>query len=430
MISYACKLIYQLVVPAIAVLWCIGACPPAYSNSLEITPTLLVGAIHESNPRLRTEDEDDATGLRTTGHLDILWASPNTSLSVRPKANLTFYQDSDDEDLEDEEYSVDSNVTHQAEISEYSFAASYANQSVRTSELESAGDDSGSGSGRIVRADDSRQTLRLGPGWLRRFGERNAVRGSVRYTDVDFDKDTDETGRLPYEFWTGDMSFDRHLTTKTSGGMVFSFTRYESATSSNNIKNETSTYGTSLYANYSFTEKLSGAAYGGFRTSDIEITREPIAGTAFCISANVLLVPCTEKFSDNNFVGELSLKLTEEAQHYTVSVSRSVTPNSNGAETIRDTFDAVFFKQLGRRASGSIGLLYYKQEDVANLTNRQRDYISARVNFNWQLTELWSLDSYYRYVEDQDDTLTGIQEDATNHYVYVGFRYKGRGWRN
>ena len=108
----------------------------------------------------------------------------------------------------------DSLLSHRTSLSEYTLDAGYSTVGVRSSEVESAGDSSGTGSGNIRRADDSRQTFRIGPGWSRQLGNRNLVSISGSYTDVDFDKETTQTGRLPYEYWDGRTSFQRTLTQK------------------------------------------------------------------------------------------------------------------------------------------------------------------------------------------------------------------------
>lgn len=418
---------------ALACLGLLAFTSPLLGASFTAIPTAKVGASYESNPRLQDNDEDDAAGLILEGILNMEWASERTSLAVKPRGRFSFYADSDDNDLEDEDLYLDGRLSHTTVLSEYALEAGYSTVGVRSSEVESAGGDSGSGSGTVRRADDSRQTFRIAPEWSRLFGTRNRIIASAGYTDVDFDKETSGTGRLPYEYWNGDLTFQRTLNEKTSAGLRVDATRFESNASGASIDNETNSYGASLFTNYAFTETLSGSVYGGWQTSDIELTRQPftfIGTTPVCVnSAGQLSLSCTEKFSDDNFVGQASLRKESEITDYTLSVSRSITPNSNGAETIRDTLDAVVSRQLTPRLRGRIGVLYFNREDVSDITNRDSDYISARFSLNWRLTERWSLDSFYRYVNDQDELLNGNTDDATNHYLYFGVRYQGRGWR-
>ncbi len=412
----------------------VAASAPARADLFEAVPVLEVAALHETNPRLQNDDEDDATGLVLDGRLDMRWDNGRTSLDLDPRARFSFYADSDDNDLEDEDFWINSLLAHKTALSEYTLNTRYSTVGVRSSEVESAGDSSGTGSGTIRRADDSRQTFTIGPGWSRQFGARNLVSISGSYTDVDFDKNTLQTSRLPYEYWDGRTSFQRSLNPKLQAGIQLELARFESkASGAASIENTSDTYGASLFTNYSFSETLSGSAYFGARNTDIELKRQQVGtlpdGSPLCLSAGIFVVPCTENTDDVNFVGSASLTQESERTTYDLSISRAVTPNSNGGEQIRDSVDLVASRQLTERMTGSIGVLYFGQEDVADLTNRDSTYVSARLGLSWRLARYWSLFGAYRYVNDDDENLNGTNDDATNHYFYLGVRYRGQGWR-
>ncbi len=406
---------------------------PVHADAFEAIPILELGALHESNPRLQDDNEDDATGLVLDTRLNMQWATGRTSLDLKPRARFSWYADSDDKDLEDEDYFIDSLLSHRTALSEYTLDAGYSTVGVRSSEVESAGDPSGSGSGNIRRADDSRQTFRIGPGWSRRLGARNLVSISGAYTDVDFDKETIQTGRLPYKYWDGRAALQRTLNQKTDAGVQLELSRFESNASGASIDNTSDTVGASLFANYRFSETLSGSAYFGARATDIELKRQQVGtlpgGSPLCLSSGIFVVPCKENTDDTNFVGSASLRKEAKRTNFDLSISRAVTPNSNGGEQVRDTLDAVVSRRLTQRLTGRVGVLYFSQEDVADLTNRSSDYISANARLSWQLAKQWSLFGAYRFVNDDDENLNGTSEDATNHYVFVGVRWQGLGWR-
>lgn len=406
---------------------------PVQADVFEAIPIVQVGALHETNPRLDEDDEDDATGLVLDGRLNMQWATARTSLDLKPRARFSWYADGDDDDLEDEDFWIDSLLSHQTALSEYTLDAGYSTVGVRSSEVESAGDGGGTGSGNVRRADDSRQTFRIGPGWSRRLGARNLFSLSGTYTDVDFDKDTLQTGRLPYEYWDGRAAFQRTLNQKTDAGIQLELSRFESSASGASIDNTSDTYGGSVFGNYRFNETLTGSAYFGARATDVELERQQVGtlpdGSPLCLSAGIFVVPCKENTDDTNFVGSASLRKEAKRTNFDLSVSRAVTPNSNGGEQVRDSIDAVVSRQLTQKLTGRVGLLYFSQEDVADLTSRSSDYISANVRLSWQLAREWSVFGAYRFVNDDDENLNGTNEDATNHYFFVGARYKGRGWR-
>ena len=96
------------------------------------------------------------------------------------------------------------------------------------------------------------------------------------------------------------------------------------------IDNTSDTYGASLFANYSFSETLSGSAYFGARATDVELKRPQVGtlpdGSPLCLSSGIFVVPCTENTDDTNFVGSASLRKESERNTYDLSISRAVSP--------------------------------------------------------------------------------------------------------
>jgi len=411
---------------------CIGilaSLTPAYASQFEAIPVIDTGVLHETNPRLDNDNEDDATGLIVDGRLNMEWASERTQLAVLPRARFGFYADSDDKDLEDKDYWLRSVLGHQSQLSTYEVSGGYSDVAVRSSEVESAGGDP-SGSGGFRRVDDSRETWDAGGAWSRQLTPLDRFSARASYTDVSFDRRT--SGRVPYEYKSGSLTYERTITSKWAAGILFDASRFESKADEINTSNTSDTLGFSGFANYAFTPTVTGSVYAGRRTTDIEIDRPPIPGTDICFTPNLGIVSCNEKTDGQNFVGTASLSKQAERTSYDLSINRSISPNSNGAETLRDTIDVTARHQFTRRLTGKVGLLYFTQEDAADLTNRKRDYVSAQFDLNWRMTEYWSIRGAYRYVNDKDDTsFTGgnINEDATNNYFYVGVRYQGQGWR-
>jgi hypothetical protein len=409
---------------------------PVHAANFTAVPTAKAGGVYESNPRFTDDDEEDATGLQLEGWLDMQWASERTILSVEPRGRFWFYPDSDDDDLENEDLFLNNRLSHTTALSEYALDVDLSSVGVRNSEFESAGGESGSGSGRIVRADANRETIFISPQWSRLFGARNRIAASAGYTDVDFDKDISQTGLLPYEYWKGDLTYQRTLTQKTSVGILTDVTRFESKADVGEFENQSDTYGLSAFVDYAFSETLSGQLYGGWRNTDTEVTRSPIplGGNLFvCPFSDGGLGPfngsCTEQFSDDNFVGQATLRKASEITDYTLTVSRAISPNSQGAQTIRDNLDLVISRQLTQRLRGTVGILYFNQEDVGVDTARENDYVSARFNLVYRLTERWSLDSSYRFVNNDQDQINDTNRDVTNNYFYLGVRYNGKAWR-
>ncbi len=416
------------------------ACGAAQAAQLELMPRLDMGALNETNPRLSRRQEDDATGIVVDGRLNFSRMTPRSRLFFNPRLRLSRYDDNNDEDLEDTDLWLTGGIDHRGSRARTQLRLGYSEVGVRTSELETA-EDSPGGSGDLAFIDDTQSRWEIEPSWSYELTRTDLLNLALGYSDVSYDLAS--TSRFDYRYLYADTTWQHNFTPRLGVGLQLNASDFNSQNQAakqnplfnqgNASDNDSQTYGGSLFLSYQFSERLSGSIYGGARTTDVELQRVPfrdIFGNELCITeSGIGLPPCIEKSSGNNFVSELRLARTGQRTEFDLSYSRSVTPNSNGAETLRDEFRATIRRDFSDRLSGWLGVLAYAQKDAALQTNRDRDYLSIDTNLEWLFARYWGLRGAYRFVDIKDKLSNGPDTDASNHYIFAGIFYRPRGWR-
>lgn len=409
-------------------------------NELQITPQLLTGLTYESNPRLSRQVEDEAQGLSADGRLDINYVGPRTSVRLAPRARFALYSDDEDEELEDEDIYLDLAANHRIGNQEFGLTAEFSDIAVRTSELATAEDADVGGAANLLFVDDSQLSRSAGASWAWRLNPTNTLRASANATNVNYRRL--RTGRFDYDYAAGNLSWEHRLSEKVSAGVGVNLSEFESENRAALQTNDSKTYGGNVFINYDFSDTLRGQLYFGQRTTEVDANLgeeeqllTPFGLATFCVNAlnqPVALAPCEINSETDNSVGNASLTKTSERTRYTASVSRSITPSSNGTEAIQDELRLAVTQQLWRRTQINAGVLYRKLDRAGLTIDDDREFITANFGFRWSLTRHWSLFGRYRYnrIEYADNALSvNLDNTPENHAVLVGLTYRGKGWR-
>lgn len=415
-----------------------GAASNAQAAKLELVPDLDIGALYESNPRYRRENEDEATGLLIDASLEASYDTQTSRFALIPRTRLSFYEEEDDSDLEDRDYWIDAVAEHATTRSNTSVAGGYSDVSVDTSELETADSPNTGGSGDVRFLDDKQKRWIFSPSWQYQLTPKNLLSVTGNYTDVAYDRNA-LTGRFDYDYLTGSVSLQHGLSESTAVGLVVDGSQYNSENKFADVTNESTSYGASLFVTHQFNETLGVSVYAGASQTDSTVSF-PSQQIAIIPPFPPLIIdicpddgsapPCNRDSSGTNFVGNIELKKRSERTTYTASIGQSLTPTSNGAETIRDEFRLTLSHRFSPRVTGGLNLYYYDQEDATSLTTRQRDYTSLSGSLRWAFSRDWGIRGAYRYVLSEfDEALIQRSGSAENHYVFIGFSYQGWGWR-
>jgi hypothetical protein len=312
----------------------------------------------------------------------------------------------------------------------------YSDVSVRQSELESAESGGGGGNPELVFINDRQKRLYIDPSWSYFITPRTNFRIEAGYSDISYDNTFFSGGfaRFDYEYLYGNLSLERNLDERIGVGLLLNASRFDALEPNQGIENDSTTYGGSVFVNYAFGQSWTGFLTVGGRDTQSEVTRQPDlvlpGGEEICFTS--FDFACIQEFDGNTYVGEARVSKSGQRTDFDFSIGRDVSPNSNGAETIRDTLRSTLRRQLTTNLSARLGLLYFNQVDAAGVTSRDRDYASANVTLRWRFTRQWSLRGTYRYVWVKDVTnLTGqeLNQTASNNYVFLGVGWQGLGWR-
>ena len=415
----------------------------AIAAKTEIVPRIDVGALHETNPRLSRITEEDATGLIIDGRLLMGWSTERTDWSFDPRLRLSRYDEDDDRDLENDDFWLPFSLEHETSRSLTNFLVEYSEVGVRTSEVESAaGGGGGGGSTNLTFVEDTREQIRIEPSWAYQVTQKDTFRISAGFSGNEYDQV--DTGRFDYDYFFADTSWQHRFTAKTSIGILLNAARFDSenpAAKADPVgrqgqatNNDTTTYGVSLFTDYLLSQTLTASLYLGLRDTEAEITTNPFLdffGTEFCITPEGQLAPppCKEEFEDDSWVGQASLTKEGQRTDYTLSFSRSIIPSSRGAETLRNEFRGTINHDFSRKVNGRLGLLFFNEDFAAQTSGFDRNFVSINLNLEWLFAKTWGLRGAYRYVFVEEDFDTGVNQDATNNYFFVGLFYRGLGWR-
>ena len=402
-----------------------------------MTPYLLAGARFDSNPRyLRSDlDPQSAWGTLVDLRLPILWSSERGSASLTPRAVFSFYPDDEFEDLEDRDYYLTGSAGWNFRKSVIGAGYGYKKLSLRTSELQDPGDSSPGGSGgqQVFTNDDQQDLWYVRPYWQYQLSTKNRVFLNGGYEDVRYDE-TIQSRRFDYEYKFTTAGFNHSLNLRHRIGLQARWSNFKSENSDFRITNDSETNNLSIIYDYFWSDSAQLSANIGWARTKNTIFRpnfsNPFIGP-YCEPALIVIIPCEIKSDSNNFVGNVTLTKQSQSVDYRVRVGQSITPNSNGSEVLRFSVDASANRKMTARLTGKLGLLAFRQQDVGE-TNRdfERDYIRARLRFDYRIRRNWSFYGSYAYTFNEQNRSSVAQDGAIrNHFLSAGITYNPDGWR-
>jgi len=404
----------------------------------EITPQASAGIVYEDNARFQNNNEDDATGAVLDGRVDLTWLDERTDLTLTPRGRFSFYTDSDDEDLEDDDLYLDFRSTRRTLKSEFGLTAGWSDVAVRTSELASAVPDnpdepppaeSDSTDTRFIN--DSRERWYVRPFLTYELSPRNRISAQIAYSDVSYDRAG--TGRRPFDNLTWTITGERVLNERNSVSLEIYGSQFNSDDVVLGVDNQTDTYGANLIYSRAISETLTAALTLGGSTSDFEITRTPDIGDQ-CLDlddqGNLIIVSCRFEDDDSNFIGNISLRKRGQRTVMNFDLGRSIYPSSGGLTVVTDTVRFYINRSMTQLWSTRFGVLAYQEETNGNLTNRDIDYVRADVSLIRRLSERWSVSGRYQYTwRDSNEGGPGFDGTASRNAVFVEIVYRGIGHR-
>jgi hypothetical protein len=391
----------------------------------ELIPRVEGGVTTETNPYndLETESYDSATGAFADFRLDSTFRTTRDTITLVPQLRTLQYSGSEDA-LDDDDYSLSLNTSHQWDIASASLLLAYRDNGIRTNEFNTATP------GQTV--DDSQQTWSFDPSFNYVLSERNSLQFSGDLSDIQYDA-SPNSGYYDYRntniqaTWIHTYSAQTSILLSANGGKFKATDPYSTA------ENITDSYGATAAVERKFTPTVTGTVTLGASHSTQDVSREPIPFPpfgSFCPAGfdQDDTGQCSISESSDNFIGGISLRQTSELMTTTIEYNQSQAPRSNGSSVVSDSFRLNFNRELSRRFNGSINLLYTSDSALGDLGRDDRVYYSAETTLRYRLTEYFSLYGTYAYTVNEDDANDGGVKQINNR-LFFSLVYRGVGIR-
>lgn len=403
---------------------CLMASAPARAY-WELIPRIEGGITTETNPynRLDTQNYDSATGAFADLRVDGAFKTPRNTITLVPRLHTIRYSGSDN-NLDDDDYSIDLAASHQWDIASANLRLGYRDNGIRTTEYNTATP------GQTV--DDSQQTWSFGPSLNYVLSPRNSVRLTADVTDITYDA-SPQSGYYDYTnsglqaTWIYAFSEKTSVLLSANGGKFKADDPYSLA------ENTTDSLGGTIALERKLTPNITTTVTLGSSHSSQDIVLEPIFNpfVGYFCPADFIPDPqgvCLGRESSNNFVGGITLRQASEVMTTTIDYSQSQAPRSTGSSVVSESFRLNFDRNLSQRFDGSISLLYTSDSALGNYGRRDRVYYSAGTTVRYRLTEYLSLYGTYAYTVNEDDANDGGVKQKNNR-LFFSLVYRGVGIR-
>jgi hypothetical protein len=391
----------------------------------ELVPRVEGGITTETNPYNRVESQsyDSATGAFADFRLDSAYRTPRSTVTLIPRFRTYQYSGSDDR-LDDDDYSLDLNASHQWDTASASVRAGYRDNGIRTSEFNTAIPGQ--------TTDDSQETWSFGPSLTYTLSPLNTLQFTADLTDITYDA-SPTAGYFDYTNSSVQATWIHAFNQKTSalfsvnGGKFKATNPYGPA--ENNFQpseNNTDSLGGTIAVEHKLSPTVTATVTAGssHSTQDIKgIYYDPTNPAFLCPTLPTL---CSISESSNNFVGGITLRQVSEVMTTTIDYSQSQAPRSNGSSVVSESFRLNFDRDISQRFEGSVNLLYVSDSALGNYGRQDRVYYSASGNLRYRLTETLSLYGTYTYTINDDDANSDKQK---NNRLFFSLVYRGVGIR-
>lgn len=391
----------------------------------ELIPRIEGGITTETNPnnRLETQPYDSATGGFADFRLDGAFKTPRDTISLVPRFRTVKYTGSDS-NLDDDDWSIDLNTSHQWNIAKANLLLGYRDNGIRTSEFNTANPGQ--------TTNDSQQTWRFDPSLTYVLSERNSLQFTADLTDIEYEA-SPTAGYYDYTNSSLQATWIHAFDAKTSALLSVNGGKFEAKDPYSTAENITDSYGATAALERKLTPTVTGTLTLGASHSTQDVSREPIPFPpfgSFCPLGfdQETTGQCTLSDSSDNFIGGISLIQTSEIMTTTIEYSQSQAPRSNGTSVVSDIFRLKFNRDLSRRFEGSLNMLYVSDSKLGDFGRQDRDYFEATTNLRYRLTEYLSLYGTYSYTVNKDDANSGGEKQKNNR-LFFSLVYRGVGIR-
>jgi hypothetical protein len=356
------------------------AASSAHAQAWVFDPRVEVGAVYDDNYRLTDQpgQEIEVAGGAVDVSLGMHADTQTTTFGITPRIHSTFLNESSEEATE---YYLDGIAAKKTQRLDTKFSASFADESVVSSELPAADfpdldlGQTTSGDTGVVTFRNRRRLIVAEPSLAWDWTERRHLTADLQYVDTSFDSQFFE--QVGYKTWTGTGGLLFNRTQRSTVWFTVAQQKYSPEDSSPDTDTTIASmeYRTSTTQIASFYVRV-GA---GHSTRDAFGTQPSISSTSFN--------------------GGIGARWTLQTTQVVLDALRSTSPSSVGAVVNRDEARFRVTHQFDPRFSGYLAARGIRTHGLTNEVNtvRDRDYATGAVGFEWRASRQYSIRGAYTY---------------------------------
>ena len=326
------------------------------------------GAAYESNIFLTSSDPVSSASATTRLDSGISVEGDTTKVAVSVDGQ---YQRYDDGGLTDaSSIDVQTALTKEHEYGETRIGIGYTNASSLINAFET--------NGKFVG--DQRQEIVSGS-LSRRFdvSETTSLTADVDASRVTYSNTPAGVFTEDYDFASGSAMWQCELSERAKVGFGAVGSWYSAAQGA--FDNRATTYGPAVSIDYELNDRTSAFAEISYRTTNTQTQFGPFDSDS----------------SGSDYFGHVDLKRAFDSGGVALSLRRSVQPNSNGQQDIRDEAGVMFSHDVSETLSARGGATYIRDRSQQTSSD-DRDGFAGDLALDWTLSEATHLSLAYRYL--------------------------------
>lgn len=316
----------------------------------------------------------------------LIYASPVMTSELQTSLALKRYSEFDQFDSEDPAFNWKN--SYQRQRSTWSLDFGYSENSQR----DLAEDDTGQfDSNTIV------ETVYANPGVTYRITEKDDLGISFNYTERDYD----QNDFFENDNQTVSINWQRELNESLSTTVTVSGSQYSAErASTSNIETDYERATVGFIYRYSEGTTISGST-GYFQSDSREVTGQPA----------VLIV----ETDNTGLLLNLSVDHSQQKNKWSLSLSRSLYPSSQGNVEERDSVGGAFERELSGRSSAGISFIWHE----TSFEMAERESINISPYYHYRLTERLKLQTSYIFRSFDRQ----ISDKVESNRLKIGLRY-------
>ncbi len=424
----------------------------AYAAAWDWGSQVSLSGRYNDNPTLRadrllTELDPDTGELVTvaiepestlstvaTADLELIRATPNSSISIKPRISRNYYPDRDFSDLENTNWYLSGTGDWSRKRTRWSLSARFEDAGILSSEDTGDADTGGT----TLRADDTRTKISINPGFTWTISELDQISLSSSLSTTDYDLDF--TGRADADYSTASISYLRAVSARQQVGIVVGVNKNDSEKllfRDDPIEFTNDTDGVSLSVDYIYniSEQLSVNARVGRQESDSDTSGAVVAADEQAAAiflgndcrevtptdaippgfglTQFLYKNCVRKYKSTQY--EINFTRDFERSSIRIGAAQSIIPGSTGTPQERVQISLAGEREFTEKLISRAKIIASDQETVSfdNISSTNRNF-RGELSLNWSFTKNWALGGEYIYRKRKKDGFSSDTQVLSN----------------